>query len=151
MQQQQHEKEPVTAHPGCQRGSLGLVFSSKKCVIKTNETAFFGYGQDGIRPDSGFTNYLAAYIPHFADRVAPPRELQIKEGRSVPVARRPPAHLYYEDLKRCIDIESCLSYYNPQKEAVLEVDASQRGLLQDNKLWRLRQRHSHRHSQRTRT
>ena len=33
----------------------GLVFSSKKCVIKTNEIAFFGsvYGQEGIRPDSG--------------------------------------------------------------------------------------------------
>ena len=31
----------------------GLVFNSKKCVIKTPEIVFFGsvYGQDGIRPD----------------------------------------------------------------------------------------------------
>ena len=33
----------------------GLFFNLKKCVIKTNEIAFFGsaYGQDGIRPDIG--------------------------------------------------------------------------------------------------
>ena len=31
----------------------GLVFNSKKCVIKTDKIVFFGsvYGQDGIRPD----------------------------------------------------------------------------------------------------
>ena len=31
----------------------GLVFNSKKCVIKTSEIVFFGsvYGKDGIKPD----------------------------------------------------------------------------------------------------
>ena len=58
-----------------------------------------------------------------------------QEGRPILMARRSPAYLC--DLKRCIGSESCLSYYHPQKETVLEVDASQKGLgaclLQDNK------------------
>ena len=77
----------------------GLVFNSKKCAIKTNEIVFFGsvYGKDDIKPDpnkiedirnmptpqdmedlqrfNGVINYLAAYIPHFADKVSPLREL----------------------------------------------------------------------------
>ena len=43
----------------------------------------------------------------------------------------------YDDLKRCISSESCLSYYHPQKETLVEVDTSQKSLgaclLQDNK------------------
>ena len=63
-----------------------------------NEIVFFGsvYGKDGIKPDPskiedirkmptpqdradlqrfiGLMNYLAAYIPHFADNVSPPCE-----------------------------------------------------------------------------
>ena len=43
----------------------------------------------------------------------------------------------YDDLKRYIGSESCLSYYHPQKETVLEGDASRKGLgaclLQGNK------------------
>ena len=81
----------------------GLVFNSKKCVIKTSEIVFFGsvYGKDGIKPDPskiedirkmptpqdreylqgfiGLMNYLAAYIPHFADKVSPLRELLKKD------------------------------------------------------------------------
>jgi len=78
----------------------GLIFSSNKCVIKTTEIAFFGsvYGKDGIRPGRskiedidkmptlqdkenlqrfiGLMNYFIAYIPpHFADKVAPLRDL----------------------------------------------------------------------------
>ena len=136
----------------------GLVFNSKKCVIKTSEIVFFGsvYGKDGIKPDPskiedirkmptpqdredlqrfiGLMNYLAAYIPHFADKVSPLRELLKKD---VPFVWHEDHQRTYDDLKRCIGSESCLSYYHPQKETVLEVDASQKGLgaclLQDNK------------------
>ena len=90
--------------------------------------------KDDLQRFIGLMNYLAAYIPHFADRVAPLRELLKKD---VPFLWHEDHQRTFEDLKRCIDSESCLSYYNPQKEAVLEVDASQRGLgaclLQDNK------------------
>ena len=81
----------------------GLVFNSKKCAIKTSEILFFGsvYGKNGIRPDPSkiedirkmptpqdredlqrfisLMNYLAAYIPHFADNVSPLRELLKKD------------------------------------------------------------------------
>ena len=81
----------------------GLVFNSKKCAIKTNEIVFFGYvyDKDGVKPDPskledirkmptpqdredlqrfiGLINYLAAYIPHFADKVSPLRELLKKD------------------------------------------------------------------------
>ena len=154
----------------------GLVFNSKKCAIKTNEIVFFGsvYGKDGIKPDPskiedirkmptpqdredlqrfiGLMNYLAAYIPHFADKVSPLRELLKKD---VPFVWHEDHQHTYDDLKRCIGSESCLSYYHPQKETVLEVDASQKGLgaclLQDNKPVAFASRHSHRHSQHIRT
>ena len=136
----------------------GLVFNSKKFVIKTSEIVFFGsvYGKDGIKPDPskiedtrkmptpqdrgdlqrfiGLMNYLAAYIPHFADKVSPLRELLKKD---VPVVWHEDHQRTYDDLMRCIGSESCMSHYHPQKETVLEVDASQKGLgaclLQDNK------------------
>ena len=135
----------------------GLVFNSKKCAIKTNEIVFFGsvYGKDGIKPDPsktedirkmptsqdredlqrfiGLMNYLEAYIPHFADKVSPLRELM----KDVPFVWHEDHQRTYDNLKKCIGSESCMSYYHPQKETVLEFDASQKGLgaclLQDNK------------------
>ena len=137
----------------------GLVFNSKKCAIKTSEIVFVGsvYGNDGIRPDTskieedirkmptpqdkedlqrfiGLMNYLAAYISHFPDKVSPLQELLKKD---VPFVWHDDHQRTYDDLKRCIGSESCLSYYQPQKETVLEVDASQKVLgaclLHDNK------------------
>ena len=114
------------------------------------------YGNDGISPDPnkiedigkmptpqakedlqrfiGLMNYLAAYIPHFADKVSPLRELLKKD---VPFVWHEDHKRTYDDLKRCIGSQSCLSYYHPQKETVVEVGASQKGLgaciLQDKK------------------
>ena len=80
-----------------------IVLNSKKRAIKTSEIVFLGsvYGKDGIRPDPskiedirnmptsqdkedlqrfiGLMNYLAAYIPHLADKVSPLRELLKKD------------------------------------------------------------------------
>ena len=105
------------------------------------------YGNDGISPDPnkiedigkmptpqakedlqrfiGLMNYLAAYIPHFADKVSPLRELLKKD---VPFVWHEDHKRTYYDLKRCIGSQSCLSYYHPQKETVVEVGASQKGL-----------------------
>ena len=136
----------------------GLVFNSKKCAIKTSEIVFFGtvYRKNAIRPDPskieyirkmptpqdkedlqrfiGLMNYLVAYIPHFADKVSALREFLKKD---VPLVWHEDHQRTYDDLKRCIGSESCLSYYHPQKETVLEFEASQKGLgaclLEDNK------------------
>ena len=94
-----------------------------------------------------FDELLAAYIPHFADKVSPLRELLKKD---VPFVWHEDHQRTYDDLNRCIGSESCLSYYRPQKETALEVDASQKGLgaclLQDNKRVEFARRRSHRHS-----
>ena len=90
----------------------GLVFNSKKCVIKTNEIVFFGsvYGKDGIKPDPskiedirkmptpqdredlqrfiGLMNYLAAFRRQCVTVARTPQE-----GRPIRVARRSPAYL----------------------------------------------------------
>ena len=77
------------------------------------------YGKDGIKPDPskiedirkmptpqdredlqlfiGLMNYLAAYIPHFADNVSPLRELLKKD---VPFVWREDHQRTYDDLKR---------------------------------------------------
>ena len=59
-------------------------------------------------------------IQHFADRVSPFRELLKKD---VPFVWHDDHERTYDDLKRCIGSESCLSYYHQQKGNVLEVDA----------------------------
>ena len=59
-------------------------------------------------------------IQHFADKVTPLRELLKTD---VPFAWHEDHQRAYDDLKRCIGSESCLSYYHQQKENVLEVDA----------------------------
>ena len=129
-------------------------------TVDRSPRAFFGcvYGKDGIRPDPSKTedicvrkmptpkdkedpqrfiamiNYLAVYIPHFADKVSTLRELLKKD---VPFVWHEDHQCTYDDLKRCIGSESCLSYYHTQKETVLAVDASHKGLgahlLKDNK------------------
>ena len=92
----------------------GLVFNSKKCAIKTSEIVFFGsvYGKDGIKPDPNkiedtrkmptpqeredlqrficLIKSLAAYIPHFADKLGVTVARTPQEGRPIRVARRSP-------------------------------------------------------------
>ena len=81
----------------------GLVFSYKKCAIKTREIVFLGsvFGKDGIKSDPSkiedipemptaqdkgnlqrfidLMTYLAAYIPHFADKLSTLPELLKKD------------------------------------------------------------------------
>ena len=83
--------------------------------------------QGNLQRFTDLMTYLAAYIPHFADKLSTLPELL---KRYVPC-------VWHADMSISISSESCLSYYTPQTETVLEVDASQKGLgaclLQDNK------------------
>ena len=150
-------QEPVATNAGCQRGRSCIQLQERRHQDQRDRILrVCVYGKDGIKPDPskiedirkmptpqdredlqwfiGLMNYLAEYIPHFADKVSPLRELIKKD---VPFVWHEDHQRTYDDLKRCIGSESCLSYYHPQKETVLEVDASQKGLgaclLQDNK------------------
>ena len=151
----------------------GIVFNSKKCAIKTSEMVFFGslYGKDGIRPDPskiediskmptpqdkedlqrfiGLVNYLTAYIPHFADNVSPLRELP-KKG--VPFAWHEDHQRTYDNLKRCIGSESCMSYGTThRRKRYLRLTPYRNGWVhafyRKINISRLHRRHSHRHSQ----
>ena len=122
----------------------GLVFNSKKCVIKTDNMVFFGsvYIQDGFRLDpdkiedihmmptpqdkEDLQRFIGLMNIHrFADKATLLRELLNKE---VPFVWQEDHQQIFEYLKRCIGSNSCLSFYHPEKETVLEVDASQKGL-----------------------
>ena len=136
----------------------GLVFNSKKCIIKTDSINFFGsvYTRDGIRPDPqkiedihamptpqdkedlqkclGLLNYLAPHIANFSEKASPLRELL---KRDVPFTWQDDHQHAFNQLKKAISAESCLQYYNPKEKTTLEVDASMKGLgaclMQDGK------------------
>jgi len=127
----------------------GLVFNSKKCLIKTQAISFFGnlYTTDGVKPDPvkvedlkaiptpeskddlqrflGLLNYLSSYIPHCADNAKPLRDLLKKD---IPFLWQEDHQKIFENLKTCISQDAILQYYNPQLPTILEVDSSQKGL-----------------------
>ena len=93
----------------------GLVFNSKKCVIKTSEIVFFGsvYGKDGIKPDPSKIEDTQDAYPTRQGRSATVHRFDElfggtytafrrqgvtvgrtpQEGRPIRVARRSPAYL----------------------------------------------------------
>ena len=145
--QRRTRQEPVATNAGCQRGTYRIQFQEMRHQDQRYRILRVCYGNDGIKPDPikiedirkmptpqdredlqrfiDLINYLAAYVPHFANKVSPLRQLLKKD---VPFVWHEDHHRTYDDLKRCIGSESCLSYHHPQKETVLDVDASQKGL-----------------------
>lgn len=127
----------------------GLVFNSSKCTIKTDKISFYGslYTAEGNKPDPskvedihnvptpqdkedlhrfiGMMNYLAPYIPNFSKKSEPLRVLLKKD---VPFVWMDDHQRIFYDLKKTIEAEECLKYYDPQKPTVLEVDASMKCL-----------------------
>jgi transposase InsO family protein len=129
--------------------SEGLVFNSKKCLIKTKEIKFFGsiYTTTGIKPDPskvedihamptpeskedlqrfmGLMTYLSEYIPNFSSKSAPLRDL-LKKG--TPYIWQEDHQHCFEEVKKLVTADSCIQYFDPKKPTVLEVDASLKGL-----------------------
>ena len=123
----------------------GLVFNPEKCAVGLSEVAFFGnvYSAAGVSPDPekvtaiksikrpedkqqlqsflGLCTYLSAFIPNFSDRTHHLRQM-LKDGADFKYS--PQAASDFEALKSTISSEAVLSYYDPTKEATLEVDAS---------------------------
>ena len=85
----------------------GLVFNSKKCVIKTDNMVFFGsvYGHDGIRPDPDKIEDIHMMpTPHRFDELpgtthtslcgkSDTTERASQEGRLICLAGRPPTNI----------------------------------------------------------
>ena len=73
----------------------------------------------------GMINYLNQFIPKFADKAQVLRELCKKDT----VWYWDETHeKCFSELKQSITVNSCLQYYDPNKEVTLEVDASMKGL-----------------------
>lgn len=136
---------------------FGLMFNSDKCAIKTPQISFFGmmYDKHGAYPDPnkvrciqtmdppkdktevqeflGMVNYLAPFIPALSDKTADLRELL--KGNTF--EWNPSYQQSFQNVKDQICESATLHYFDPNKESVIQVDASMRGLgavlLQDNK------------------
>lgn len=127
----------------------GLVFNSSKCVIKTTEIPFFGmiYSADGVRPDPdrvaainqlpapttvkelqeflGIATYMAPFIPRLSHHAAVLRQLLKKNTVFSWLDSHEAA---FQNIKELICRDTTLAYFDPDKESVLQVDSSMRGL-----------------------
>ena len=136
----------------------GLVFNSEKCVVKQSTITFFGmvYDANGAHPDPGkvddinnltppnnktqlqeflgLANYMAPFTPKLSDLTAPLRDLLKKDAEFVWTGAHTKA---FANIKAAICKETTLAFFDPNKDTVIRVDASLRGigavLLQDNK------------------
>lgn len=126
-----------------------IKFNLAKCKFGVAELKFMGHiiNADGvsIEPDRvkairsfpdpickkdvqrllGVINYLSKYIPNFAEQSKPLRELLKKETH---FTWEPHHKTAFENIKNCLINSPVLRFFNPNKEIVVSVDASQNGL-----------------------
>ena len=136
----------------------GLVFNTSKCKIKKESIPFFGhiYSKNGVSPDPvkvqaindlsvpkntaevqsflGMITYLAPFVPNLSLHTAPLRQLLQKDSD---FQWHDEHQFSFDTLKELICSANSLSYFNPKKPVVLQVDASKialgAALLQDDK------------------
>ena len=139
--------------------AVNLVFNEEKSLIKAQEIAFFGnlYSKNGVRADPrkveairnlnapqniaelqsllGMITYLASYIPKLSEHTAPLRELLSKQNDFQWNHEQQAA---LEKLKNIICQATTLTYFNPDRPVIIQVDASQKAvgaaLTQDDKV-----------------
>lgn len=138
--------------------SIGLKLNPEKCKIKEQKIKFYGVvcGQDGVQPDPskvsalkgmappsnikelqarlGLATYMGSFIPSLSSLTTSLRDL-LKETSEFQWL--PEHQVVFEKIRKEISEEVTLSCFNPDKDVVLHVDASMKGLgtclLQDNK------------------
>lgn len=154
--QLEHDKNLINLMEVSQE--YGLVFNPDKCEINIPSVKFFGcyYDAAGVHPDPdkvasiksipppenvkdlqrflGMVQYLSPFVAHMADHTDALRGLLRKDSEWQWTATHQRA---FEALKERISESTTLTYFDPRKPTVIQVDASQKGvgaaLLQDNK------------------
>ncbi|PFX17897.1 Retrovirus-related Pol polyprotein from transposon 17.6 [Stylophora pistillata] len=135
-----------------------IQFNPDKFQFKVDQTSFFGctWTPDGLRADDlkikairdmpspqnlaklqmfmGMVNYLNRFSPIMTQTSEPLRQL-MKKG--IPFVWQPEHHKAFQSLKQIITEAPVLAYYNPEKDNVIQSDASLKGLgcvlIQDGK------------------
>ena len=145
--EEEHDKN--LHHLMQEAASYGLMFNSDKCAIKTDQIIFFGmvYDKHGVHPDPGkvesiksmepptnktevqefigMVNYLAPFIPSLSDQTADLRNLLKND---VPFVWNESYQKSFQNVKDQICTSATLQYFDTNKETVIQVDASLRGL-----------------------
>ena len=126
----------------------GLIFNIDKCD-KRQSLKFFGlvFDAEGAHPAPkrirdieqmrrpvnstelqeflGVATYMSPFIPKLSQQTAPLRDLLKKDAE---FDRRPSHDAVFEDAKALICRQVTLSYFRPEVDSVVQVDASSRGL-----------------------
>ena len=129
--------------------STGFTLNRGKCTFLNDTLEFFGqvFSKHGTRPDPkrvsdllnapvpqnvhevrsllGMANYSSRYIANFATISAPLRELTKKNTKFEWTAVHQQA---FDNITRALSSSPCMSYFDPQKETSIIVDASPVGL-----------------------
>ena len=153
---EEHDRNMHGMLERCQ--GTGLKLNPEKCFVKQEKIRFYGIvcGKEGIQPDPskvsalkqmssptgrqelqtflGLANYMGPFIPNLSALTAPLREL-LKGNYQFQWSS---AHQEaYEKVKDSVSNEVTLTYFDPRKEIILQVDASLKGLgatlIQENK------------------
>ncbi|KAK3744210.1 hypothetical protein QZH41_003557 [Actinostola sp. cb2023] len=129
--------------------ATGLKLNPDKCHIKQRKIKFFGIicSEDGIQPDPaksstlkqmkepadrrelqsflGLATYMGPFIPNLSIFTAPLREL-LKDDKTFEWNSE--YQKAFERIKKSINEEITLTYFDDKKEVALQVDASKKGL-----------------------
>ena len=127
----------------------GLKLNPDKCFVKQEKIKFYGVicGQDGVQPDPGkvsalkqmssytnrqelqtflgLANYMGPFIPNLSTLTGPLHELLKEDNRFKWYAAHQES---FNKIKDSISNEITLTYFDPMKETILQVDASMKGL-----------------------
>lgn len=127
----------------------GLRLNPDKCFAKQDKIKFYGVicGQDGVQPDPGkvsalkqmssptnrqelqtflgLANYMGPFIPNLSTLTAPFRKLLKEDDCFEWYAAHQES---FNKIKDSISKEITLTYFDPMKETIFQVDASMKGL-----------------------
>ena len=145
--EEEHDRNMLNLMKRAKSG--GLVFNSKKCVIKKRQIEYYGmiFGQNGMSPDGkkvedlqampsptskaevqeflGLVTYLGPFINNLSAKSLPLRNLTKKdtEFRWGELEQE-----VFDHIKTLVCKDACLKYYDTEAPTYLMVDASQKGL-----------------------